>query len=241
MNQYDFSVTTYRFEQALEKIDFENLRDVSFILNALPNIRLKEGYKLGACRVGTVNQTTLHFYALKDGSSEKYVPGEIGVHLNPDPYTFGRYSDPVPIPFKDGQYIEGIISLKAFETIPHIEDYLDVELSVECVWEAVLLLDAAFGYLNIWHKCELIVNSLSLVRKCDGLSVEGWEEFLQDPRIVPSIIVIPEQGAIIRYCRWSDQDGLTNIVLKADYSNRTLHFERIGSETLFEYDWGIRF
>lgn len=239
MNQYDFSVTTYRFEQALKKIDYGNLRDMSFILNALPNIRLKEGYKLGGCRVG-VNPTTLHFYALKEGSSEKYVPGEEGVHLNPDRFTTGRYSAPVPVPFKDGQCIEDIISVEAFETIPPLEDYLDVDLSVEGVWEAVLLLEVAFGYLN-WHTCEVIVNSLSLVRNCDDLPIERWEEFLHDPRIVPSIIIIPGKGAIIRYCRWGNRDGLINIVLKADYSNRTLRFKWIGEETLIESDWGIIF
>lgn len=257
----ELAIATHRFEQNMQKVDFVRFWDLRDVLNGLPHIHFREGYTLDGCYVGDSRNASMKLYAYKMDSLDKYTPGKFGVHLDPDDHILfrnlwrnldGKKDDEKekiadPVPFKDGQVIQGTISYAAFKTVPPLNEYLDIEFDEITIWEAMLLLEEASNYLpHRWHggyaSGRLIVDGSSLVQACNGhLSKAEWEPFLNDARLTPKVEILSGEAATVRYCRWGDWSGLTCTTLKATRQGRTLSFEEAGSERLIEYDCGIRF
>ena len=257
----ELAIATHRFEQNMQKVNFGNFWDLRDIMNGLPHIHFREGYTLDGCYVGDRSNASMKLYAYKMDSTDKYIPGKSGVHLNPEDMfrlknLWAKVSGQkeadedeiaAPVPFKDGQVIEGTISYEAFKTVPPVSDYLDVDFDEKSIWEAMLLLEEASNYLpHRWHggyaNGRLVVDGTSLIQSCNGhLSKEEWEPFLNDERISPKVEILSEDTAQVSYCRWGDWSGLTYTVLKAIRKGRTISFEEVSTDRLLEYDCGIRF
>lgn len=255
----ELAIATHRFEQNMRKVDFGDSWDLRDVMNGLPDIQFREGYTLDGCYVGDLRNASMKLYAYRMDSTKEYVPGKNGgVHLNPK-NLFGNlyarivsgkknYEEAVrPVPFKDGQVIVGTISFKAFETVPPLNNYLDVDFDEKSIWEAMLLLEEASNYLpHRWHggyaKGRLIVDGASLVQACDGrLTKDIWEPIIQDERLYPKVEILSEKAALVHYCRWGNWSGLTYIVMKATRKGRSIYFEEDHTERLIEYDCGLRY
>lgn len=257
----ELAIATHRFEQNMQKVNFYTFWDLRDIMNGLPHIHFREGYTLDGCYVGDRSNASMKLYAYKIDSTDKYIPGKAGIHLNPEDMfrlrglwkkiegeggTEEDKIDPL-VPYKDGQVIEGTISYEAFKTVPPVNDYLDIDFDEKSIWEAMLLLEEASNYLpHRWHggyaNGRLVVDGTSLIQSCNGhLSKEEWEPFLNDERISPKVEIISGDTAQVSYCRWGDWSGLTHTVLKATRIGRSISFEEVSTECLIEYDCGIRF
>ena len=257
----DLAAATHRFERKINETDFREFWDLRGILEALPHIRLKDGYALDAYYVGDRSNAKMKLYAYVMDSTDEYCPGPEGIHQDPED-RFRRFdwsrlllnkkkdeeeTVPPPIPFKDGQVIVGTISYEAGETVPPLENYLDIDFTPEAVWEAVLLVIEAGSYLpHRWHggysRGLLVVDRQSLIRVChERLDKSVWEPFLTDERIVPSVKMLSAEEAAVQYCHWSDWGGLSIKSIKVTRVGRSLEFKREKWETLIEYDCGLRF
>lgn len=257
----ELAIATHRFEQNLQKVSFGAFWDLRDILTGLPHIHFREGYTLDGCYVGDRRNASMKLYAYKMDSTNRYIPGRLGIHLDPEDMfhlqniwkKIGGKKESAedkiapPIPFKDGQVIEGTISYESFKTVPPMNDYLDIDFDEESIWEAMLLLEEASNYLpHRWHggyaNGRLIVDGTSLVQSCNGhLSKEEWEPFMNDERLSPKVEILSGDSAQINYCRWGNWSGLTYIVLNATRKGRSISFDVVSSERLIEYDCGIRF
>ena len=248
---------TRRFEESIEQIDFEKAKDLNSLFAVLSQIKLRDGYSLGGFLCGDVDfGATYRLYAFRTGSIEQYVPGEVGVHLEPRMPEIGDiYSDNEPTqrrnyelaPYNDSMFIVGTISHEAEETVPPLSDYLKFEFTPEAIWEAVLLLREAEGYLpHFWHggyaHRRFVVDDYSLafnsIRRVDK---DLWTQFLSDSRIAPSVTLLSASSAQVHYCMWSNWTGLYSVDLLATRVGSSLNFEVLRKEVLLPYDCGMKF
>jgi len=229
-----FAIATHRFEAKLNELDLFSYWDLREIMDSLPHLRFKEGYTLDGCRIGDKRDSIMRLYVYEQDSTDKYNPGPSG-------------EKPKPIPFKDGQVISGLISYEAFETVPPIEDYLDIDFTQESIWEAVLLIRESCNYLKHgWHggynNGRLVVDVSSLIQVAtDKLVESSLERWIKDERIAPKVDMLDDNHAKVAYCHWSDWRGLDYIVLLVTRDGRSLKFKEISKETLEKYDCGIIF
>ena len=257
----ELAIATHHFEQNMQKVDFGRFWDLRDILNGLPHIHFRDGYTLDGCYVGDRSNASFKLYAYKIDSTDNYIPGKVGVHLNPDDDLLFRgafrrmmgkikgeeETIPDPIPFKDGQVISGTISHAAFKTVPPLSDYLDIDFDEKTIWEAMLLLEEISNYLpHRWHggyaNGRLIVDGPSLVQSANGhISNKEWGPFVNDERIHPKVELVSEDTAFVHYCCWGNWSGLTYVILKATRKGRSVTFEEEKTERLIEYDCGMRF
>lgn len=245
-----FAKATHRFERKMIETNFGTYWDLRDIMTALPHLKFKDGYTLDAYYAGDMDNANMKLYAYRMDSMDVYDPGSPGVHRNPKDRFSGLFSKekaPEPIPFRDGQVVTGTISYAASDTVPSIENYLDIDFTPQAIWEALLLIEEADNYLlHCWHggyaNGRLIVDRLSLIQSCHGhLSNKEYEPVLFGNRLMPGVCMQSDDEALIHYCRWGDWSGLNYITIKAIRNGRTLSFERMDTECLIEYDCGIRF
>ena len=256
-----FAAATHRFERKIIETDFSRFWDLRDVMTALPHIRFRDGYTLDAYHAGDRRNSKMKLYAYLTDSTDDYRPGPVGVHQDPDNMLrgllwsrglsgkgkVGEYKEPEPVPFKDGQVINGTISLAASKTVPPLEDYLDIDFTPEAVWEAMLLVEESGSYLpHRWHggysNGRLIVDQNALMHSClYRLKRAVWEPFLRDARLIPSVEMVSDKEAMVHYCRWNDWSGLSSMNIRATRVNRSLRFDREEPVKLINYDCGLRF
>lgn len=249
--------TTYRFEKAIRSINFAQTHDLQPIMDALPHLKLREGYILDHYQVGERRNSVCHFYVRKRDAQEKYDPpyrelqdiilARIASKDKPQPEEEIRLDNEYrnPPAYKDDQYIEGTISHYASKTIPSIQDYVSCDFTPIAIWESLLLFEEAIRYLpHVWHggyaRGRLVVNSETLTQ-CAAVAGREYVKFLDDKRIKPSIEILDESTARVQYCYWNNWRGLTLITTEAIREDKSIRFEDIEEQNLIEYDCGIMF
>ena len=249
--------TTYRFVKAIRSIKFIQTHDLQPIMDALPHLKLREGYILDHYQVGERRNSVCRFYVRKRDAQEKYDPPYLDlfdtflgryyskkkVSSEEEERMLNEYRN--PLAYRDDQYIEGTISHYAAKTVPRIQDYISCEFTPVAIWESLLLFEEASRYLpHVWHggyaRGRLVVNS-EILTQCAASAGREYVKYLNDSRIKPSIEIVDETTAQVQYCYWSNWRGLTLITTKAIRERENVSFEDVGEERLIEYDCGIRF
>ena len=250
---------TNRFETKIKEFNFKRYWDLRVIMSAFPHLKLQDGYTLDACLVGDLRNAQRRLYVYKMDSQDVYYPGPDHHNTQNDVFEdkdehvlYGGgpgdlYEVKPPIPFRDGQVIEDTISFPAFETVPSISEYLDVDFTPETIWEALLLVVEATSYLpHRWHggyeNGNIIVDSLSLIQSCRGCLADSMIEFLLNVKnYYPEIKILDNHRALVIYCRWSDHFGLSRITQMARFDGRRIWFEEQSAVVVAEYDDGLIF
>ena len=248
------------FVRKLSETDLHNKIDLKEILDTLPNIKLKKGYSLGSYFEGNCDGTSELLYPFRTGSTDEYEPGAMHRDMDLDSFWIWRgwaNHDPEAqklkaeldnfVPFKDGQYASGCYSYESSETIPKLQDYLDVDFTPETVWEALLLTKEANSYLSQGYHTsykvgKLIVDNKSLTDVCQNnnkFKTDNWKQLLNDERIIPKVTMTCDYIALVYYCRWNDDDGLIRFCLRASHNRRTINFEEVEKEYLIQYKNGL--
>ena len=234
----------HRFERRLEGFNFGDYWDLREIMEALPHVKMKEGYSLDGYYAGDWRNATMKMYACATDSLDEYDPAVPEVRTR----WFDaakRKATPSPVPFRDGQVIVGTIPYSASKTVPPLEKYLDIDFTPEAIWEAMLLVVEACSYLpHRWHgsyaRGVLVVDVESLAECCEGKVDRAiWSPFLEDSRLIPSVTMLSENEARIHYCRWGEWSGLYCIDILAARDGRSLAFGAPEQHALIEYDCGI--
>ena len=257
--------TARQFIATIKATKFTDTLDLQNLLDVLPAVHLRPDYSLGWYREGDMMGTHVHLYPFRTGSTWEYDPG---IH-NRDIDNKG-YLDILhdlreaekgdeeaaqivhqrrnPTPFRDGQIIRCSIMMGADKSVPKLQDYLDIDFTLESVWQSLLLLELSSNYLpHGWHggyaNGTIILEPNDLkheVRYC-RLERSQWEPFLSDDRLIPSVTMLGDSIALITFCRWGDWSGLSYYTYHAYREGRTIRFDHQEPENLIKYDCGIRF
>lgn len=262
------ATTAHTFIKQLESVRF-NIDDkpgIDILLQSLPHIRLRSGYSLGWYREGDFWGKHVHLYPFRTGSTDEYDPGIHNRDIEQKMYldimhTFeeAKKGDAEaaeileqrrnPTPFRDGQVIRCSIMLGADDSVPQLQDYLDIDFTIESVWESLLLLNLSVNYLpHSWHGMyangELVLAPDDLRKVFRGyqkVNSSVWKPFLTDDRLLPSVTLHNELQATVNVCRWNDWRGLDRLTYHAFRGGRTISFEREDPVNLIEYNCGIHF
>ncbi len=65
--------------------------------------------------------------------------------------------------------------------------------------------------------------------------------YLDDESLLPSVTMLSENEALVRYTYWNDWSGLRCVEVKITKENGTTTFTDINRKTLVEYHCGIMF
>lgn len=254
---------TLQFIAAIKATKFNTTIDLKCILKSLPDVRLRTGYTLGSYRIGDWLGNKVILYPFRKGAKSEYDPGEIhrdiesfnkiGIFFDakkgdPEAIRILEEREKPVLPFADGQYVNGCLSLEAQKTVPVLKDYLDVDFTPMSIWQSMLLLEEASNYLpNGWHggyfNGTIILDEACFkheIRYC-RLERSQWEPFQTDDRLIPSVTMLSVTEALITFCRWNDWSGLTYKTYHAFRDGRTIRFDSQEPENLIKYDCGIRF
>lgn len=219
------------FERIFKKVDFNNYDELSRLMIAVPRIRMREGFVLDGYDSGDHLNAVMKLYARKVGTKDRYLPL--------DRNSPGGSSMPTIKPFREGQFIHNTIPNKASLTVPPLLNYLEFHFTPMAIWEAVLLTETSRLYLqHLWHGCYnngmLIVDNTSLILACSPFKVD-YKSLIDDDRIQPSVDVLSDSEALIRYCFWNEWGGLRRVNLKLIREERGVVKEDLGAETILEY------
>lgn len=274
------------FEETFRGFDFNRFWDLRGLMAAFPHIRIREGFALDGYYSGDRRNAVMKLYASGLDSTDRYypVPEELMDRLTERPrFVWIRQQDressvehidepkpkvPEITPFREGQFIEDTIPRKAAETVPDLENYLELDFLPIAIWEAVILLRASRLYLpHRWHGCYnnglLVVNEKSLRTACESVNSldarsargcyipsSGSRESLKLPdelydnlRLAPEVKLVSKEEAIVRYCYWNNWIGLTQVTVGVVRNNAGILLieSDICKEVIFEYHSVIRY
>ncbi len=224
-----FSASSHLFERVFRECNLREYEKLTPLMRAVPHIRIRDGFELDGYDVGSRSNAEMRLYARAIGSKDRYEP-VLTLRGN-------------MMPFKEGQYIQDVIWTGA--SVPPILDYLEFPFTPLAIWEAVLLAEASKLYLrHTWHGCYcngmLVVDTVSLHMACDPYGID-CAAYVDDDRIPPSVEMISDDEAVVRYCYWNEWKGLTRVSLKIVRKGDGCVKEDLGTETIFEYHSGKRY
>ena len=252
-----FASAAHLFERVFNKFNFNDFDDLAHLMIAVPRIGMREGFVLDGYNSGDRRNAVMKLYARKIGTKDRYLPvfPEAMKNIEEDSlwelFMSKYYGDkkrtrkPGINRFREGQFIHNTIPYEASQTVPPVLDYLDFQFTPRAIWEAVLLTEASRLYLeHKWHGCYnngmLVVDNTSLSLACSPFKV-NYKPFINDDRLQPSVDVLSDSEAIVRYCYWNEWGGLRRVSLKLIRKRRGFAKEDLGTETILEYHSGNRY
>ena len=252
-----FASAAHLFERIFKKCNFNEFDNLTPLMMAVPRIHMREGFELDGYNAGDSKNAEMKLYASKIGSTDRYLPvsAEDMKHFNGKviwrkmeglfPNGKNVETRPAIKAFREGQFIHNTIPHEASKTVPPVLNYLEFPFTPGAIWEAVLLTEASRLYLqHLWHGCYnngmLVVDNTSLNLACSPFKVE-YKFLIDDDRIPPSVELLSDSEALVRYCFWNEWGGLRRVGLKLIRKKRGAVKEDLGTETILEYHSGNRY
>lgn len=237
--------STNKYIDAINNFSFESFQDLMPLIEPLKHISIRQGYVLDGFMCGDERNGSFQLYVCKEGSVIPYQPFTESATKKYNPKCAWDYmpKEEDIIPYSDEKYIEGTIPYVAAKTIPSIYDYIELPFHPLSIWEAYLP-TLASGYLpKRWHGCygiiDVITGKDSLIEACKD--AVDCSELIEDPRIIPFVHMISGDEAEVSYCYFSAWGGVIHATVPVQKTERGVVFGEKKSETLIEYDCGLRF
>ena len=159
--------------------------------------------------------------------------------------------------YLEGQPIQGEVSHRTSrELIPSVFNYIVYELNEQSTWELFLLNESCRFLPLFWHagyaRCTFIFERADLERLVSK-PIRHWNRkgmmditadvaaYLDDESLLPSVTMLSENEALVRYTYWNSWRGLVRAEMKISKENGTTTFTDINRETLVKYHCGIMF
>lgn len=224
----NLAASAHLFERVVRKINFNTFDDLQPLMVAFPHIHMRDDFKLDGYNAGEAINAVLKLYARKIGTKSRYNPGEKDL-----------------TPFVEGQYIHNTIPSHASNTVPSVAEYLKLPFTPVAIWEAVMLVVASRLYLkHRGHGCYnngmMVVDNVSLWMASLSVGVD-CKSLINDSRIPPTIDIISDQEAIVRYCYWNDWSGLIRLTIVVSRKEKGIACNITGKEVIIEYHSGNRY
>lgn len=161
--------------------------------------------------------------------------------------------------YLEGQPIQGEVSPRTSrELIPSIFNYIEYELNEQSAWELFLLYIARWEMPLHWHagyaRCTYIFEPADLVKLVSTKRMSWNQEerrlvnvtdniaaYMDDESLLPSVILLSENEALVRYSYWNDWSGLVSAEMKIIKESGTTTFCNVSRRTLVEYHCGFLF
>lgn len=161
--------------------------------------------------------------------------------------------------YLEGQPIQGEVSPKTSqELIPSIFNYIEYDLNEQSVWELFLLYESYIFMPLHWHagyaRCTYIFERVDLEKLVTTKRMSWSQEegkrvdvtadiaaYLDDESLLPSVTILSENEALVRYSYWNSWSGLVTSEMKITKENGTTTFCNVSRRTLVEYHCGIIF
>lgn len=151
------------FEAYVKTYDFAEFADLTFLLDRLPLLRLREGYALGAFVKGDDFDAVFQTYCYRADAQSAYLPTVVReqVTIEEGKSLFGLLSRPVVrrvrkswhVPYVDTQYIDRRLSEDEAADVPSIWSYVDVPFTAEGLVQACLLQHLNEFMPRFWRSC----------------------------------------------------------------------------------------
>jgi hypothetical protein len=161
--------------------------------------------------------------------------------------------------YLEGQAIQGEVSPRTSqELIPSIFNYIEYELNEQSAWELFLLYIARWEMPLHWHagyaRCTYIFERADLVKLVSTKRMSWNQEerklvnvtdniaaYMDDESLLPSVILLSENEALVRYSYWNSWSGLVSAEMKITKENGTTTFCNVDRRILVEYHCGFMF
>lgn len=137
------------FEAYVKSYDFAEYADLTFLLERLPLLRLREGYALGAFVKGDDFDAVFQTYCYRADAQSAYLPTVVREQTTTEESKslFGLVRRPVVrrvrkswhLPYADTQYIDRRLTEDEAADVPSVWSYIDVPFTAEGVVQACLL------------------------------------------------------------------------------------------------------
>lgn len=248
------ATSAHLFERVMRKMNLDSFDDLQHLMIAFPHLHMREGFKLDAYIAGSKNCAVMKLYARAVRPTGRYMPVPLNEmddqngHINLqqiDKWDEVICKDKEIIPFIEGQFIHNTIPFWASETVPSVADYLEMNITPKAVWEAVMLIKASPLYLqHKWEGCYnsgmLVVDIVSLWMACLSVNI-NCEPMTDDNRIHPSVEIISDSEAIVKYCYWNQWLGLMRKTVKVSNKGKGITLEDLDQECILEYHCKIKY
>lgn len=243
-----FAVSAHLFERVVRKIDFDTFDDLQHLMIAFPHVRMREGFKLDAYMAGSKQNAVMKLYARALKTTSRYMPVDKEEMDSPSGSInwghidlWGNSPDEKKevIPFVEGQYIHNTIPSWASDTVPSVANYLELQFTPKAIWEAVMLVEASTLYLDHrWHGCYnngmLVVDNVSLLIACLSAGIDCGP-LVDDNRLQPSVDIISDTEATVRYCYWNQWIGVVRNSYKVIRKEKGIALEDLGQDFILKY------
>ena len=215
-------------------------KNLMYVLDFLPNLKIKEGYVLNYFSVGSEYGKGIKGYCHQHRFTGNYVPYD----------EHGQV-----IPYNDFLKITDLIGWDAANTIPSILNYFDVPFTQEGLMQAWILNNIEEFLPRTWHANYNDKHFIFSEEDIDELFPEQSEgescfcsreeccdkvNALNIAALLP-IITMNETTAILTYSYWSDWNGLVKITMSIEKNDNSVSFGQSKKEILVKYDCGIIF
>jgi hypothetical protein len=161
--------------------------------------------------------------------------------------------------YLEGQPIQGEVSPRTSqELIPSIFNYIEYELNEQSAWELFILYESYIFMPLHWHAgyahCTYIFERADLVKLVSTKRMSWNQEeqkrvdvteniaaYMDDESLLPSVTLLSENEALVRYSYWNSWSGLVSAEMKITKENGTTTFCNVDRRILVEYHCGFMF
>jgi hypothetical protein len=227
-NQY--SRVGIQFRRMINAFNFCRFDDIMVLIRPLTEIKVKDGYLIDAFMVGDFHGSRFQLYAERADANEQYVPYKI-VKKN-----FFSPKKKVLQPFKDGQYVVGMLDYDAYKQIPSVYDYIEYPNTEMGFWQSFLLHNASTMMPRDWHDIHGHRDYIFSLYDLDNISSVDCSDY-RNNNILPSVKI--ENGKAIVTCYfWNSWRGLCRETATIDVET---HMGRVDIKIMIPYHCGIIF
>lgn len=225
-----------RFESYLDNFDYENFKNLMFVLEPLPLLKLRDGYLLDGFACGSEYGWVVRLYCCKKNATASF-----------DAEGNDAYNDSLKV--------TEIVSYSDAEKIPSALSYFDVPFTKYGIMQAWLF-DNAYEFMirkwHAWYGAKFIIydeNRIEELFPVDYCGGRGFHAMLKQERLImrndvialdveellPKISMSGNNDAVVEYVYWNDWSGLVKAKVKAHKNGNSIVFDEPETETLIEY------
>lgn len=230
------------FEAYVKSYDFAEYADLTFLLERLPLLRLREGYALGAFVKGDDFDAVFQTYCYRADAQSAYLPTVVREQTTTEESKslFGLVRRPVVrrvrkswhLPYADTQYIDRRLTEDEAADVPSVWSYIDVPFTAEGVVQACLLQHLSEFMPRFWR------------------SYGGTKTFVFSPDRLKRLVAdgeVDDSDEATRLLALDGSDLLPKVDLQADTASVTFAFWDswrglvVASNRLVREGRGVRF
>ncbi len=213
------------FDEYMNGCSFKTIKNLMFVLDKLPLLKIRSGYELDAFRKGDAYGWTLQPYCCREGSTVRYIPSEHG-------------------DYDDSMYIQDSITGSEAKSVPDILPYFSVPFTEEGIMQAWLLDNLSHFMPRGWHAgygSQTFIFETEVIERMFGpdgyggkmkVSEQVWA--LDIESLLPKVS-ISENNATVEYAYWNNWRGLVKVKTEVEKDGNSVRFGERTEDVIVVY------